>query len=238
MDIRIDRGYLVVFAALTLLLVEVHEQCHAIATRLLCGGWAGRAFDNVLPDAGCGPAGLAAVDAAGPLVSYALLRLGAVLAWRPTPRAQAAGAALAFASLPLGRLLPQLVTAFVEGSTADEYGVVRRLAGDGLDRPQAAGLAFLIALALTLPPLVALWKRLPAERRARRFAGFCCLPLVFVIVWMTGMNAALALGPLRADALPGWPALVAIHTAIVAAVVWFGRRRIAPRAPQASASGP
>lgn len=237
MDIRIDKGYLVVFAALTLLLVEAHEQCHAIATRLLCGGWAERVFDNVLPYAGCSPAGRAAVDVAGPLFSYALLWLGAVLAWRPNPRAQAAGVALAFASLPLGRLLPQLVTAFVEGSTADEYGVVRRLAGDGLDRPQAGGLAFLVALALTLPPLVALWKRLPAERRARLFAGFCGLPLVFVIAWMAGMNAALAHGPLRADALPGWPALVAIHTAIVAAVVLFGRRRIAPHAPRVATGG-
>lgn len=226
LNIRLSKVYLVVFAALTLLLVEAHEQLHAVGTRLLCGGWAERVFDNVLPYRGCSPVRLAVVDILGPLFSYAMLWLGAILAWRPGARAQAVGVGLAFASLPLGRLLPQLVTAFVEGSTSDEYGFLRRVAGDALDRREAGLLACLIALALTLPPLVALWKRLPADRRLSVFVRFYSLPLVFVIVWMAVMNAALAHGVLSRDLLPGWPALVAVHAVVVAAVVGFGRHRI------------
>ena len=226
LNIRLSKVYLVVFAALTLLLVEVHEQLHAVGTRLLYGGWAEWVFDNVLPYRGCSPARLAVVDVVGPLFSYAMLWLGAVLAWRPGTRAQALGFSLAFASLPLGRLLPQLVTAFVEGSTSDEYGFLRRMAGDALDRREAGLLAFLVALALTLPPLVALWKRLPADRRLSLFVRFYSLPLVFVIVWLAGMNAALAHGVLSRDLLQGWPALVAVHAVLVTAVVWLGRQQI------------
>lgn len=227
MNVRISTCYLVVFAAMTLLLVEAHEQVHAVATRLLCGGWASRMFDNVLPYRGCSTARMALVDIAAPLFSYAVLWLGAIAMWRPSPRTQALGFTLAFASLPLGRLVPQVVTVFVGNSTSDEYSFVRRLAGDAVSRAGAGGLAIVIALVFTLPPLVAIWKRLPADRRSRVFSWFYLLPLVFVIGWIIGLNGALAHGVLKQDLLPGWPALIAVHAALVAAVAWFGRGWIA-----------
>lgn len=226
MNIRISIAYLIVFAALTLLLVEVHEQVHAVATRLLCGGWASRVFDNVLPYRGCSAGRLALVDIAAPLFSYALLWLGAIWMWRPSPRLQALGFTLAFASLPFGRLLPQIVTAFVENSTSDEYSFVRRIAGDALDRDSTGSLAVVIALVLGLPALVAIWKRLPSGRRLRLFAGFYLLPLLFVIAWTVGMNGALAHDVLKDNLLPGWPALIALHAVLVATVAWFGRKWI------------
>lgn len=227
MNAHISTRYLVVFAALTLVLVEAHEQVHAVATRLLCGGWASRVFDNVLSYRDCSAARMALVDIAAPLFSYVVLWLGAIAMWRPSPRTQALGFTLAFASLPFGRLVPQVVTVFVGNATADEYSFVRRMAGDAMNRAGAGGLAIVIALAFTLPPLVAIWRRLPADRRSRVFSWFYLLPLVFVIVWMAGLNGALAHGVLTQDVLPGWPALIAAHAALVTAVAWFGRGWIA-----------
>src|SRR5690606_35931476 len=67
------------FLCLTLLLVEAHGQVHALATHLLCGGGAGRVFDDVLPYPGCGATRLALVDIAAPLFSYTCLGVGAAL---------------------------------------------------------------------------------------------------------------------------------------------------------------
>lgn len=223
------------FLCLALLLVEAHEQAHALSTRLLCGGWAERTFDNVLPYPACGASRLAFVDAAGPLFSYACLWLGAALTGRANPRTQAFGFALLFAGLPLGRVLPQVVTIFAAGSTSDEYAFVRRLAGDALGRGATGGVALALALALSVPPLLVAWRRSPSQGRLRTFAGFCLLPLLFVIAWlMVGMNGLLARGVLGSLDLAGWPGLVAVHTAAVGALFALLRTHLAGREPAAA----
>lgn len=226
--IRPSFAAIVAFLGLTLLLVEAHEQIHALTTRVLCGGWAGRVFDNVLPYAGCGATRLALVDLAAPLFSYLCIWLGAALTWRASPRLQGFGFALLFASLPLGRLLPQFLTAFVAGSTADEYSFFRRLGGAALDRGTAGGLVIALALVLTVPPLTAVWRRLRPQRRARLFAAFYVLPLLFVIAWlMVGMNSLLADGVLAAAGTAGWPGLIVVHTALVGALLLVLRKHLA-----------
>lgn len=224
------------FLCLTLLLVEAHEQVHALATRLLCGGWAGRVFDNVLPYPGCRATRLALVDIAAPLFSYACLGLGAALMGPADRRTQSFGFALLFASLPLGRVLPQVVTVFVAGSTADEYSFVHRLAGDALGRGATGMVAVAIALAFTMPPLLFAWRRLPSAQRPRLFAGFYGLPLLFVIAWLiVGMNGLLAHGVLASLGTTAWPGLVRVHTAVVAVAFLLLCRRLSDLVP---AGGP
>lgn len=223
--IRPAPASIVAFLCLTLLLIEAHEQVHALATRALCGGWAGRTFDNVLPYASCGAGQLAVVDVTAPLFSYACLWLGAALMGRAEPRMQAFGFGLSFASLPLGRLLPQVVTAFVSGSTADEYSFVRRLAGDALSRGAAGALATALALALTVPPLIVVWRRLAPPDRLRWFAAFYGLPLPFVIAWLAGANRLLADGVLASLGGATWPGLVIVHTVAIGALFLRLHRR-------------
>lgn len=237
--IRVTPTSIAAFSCLTLLLVEAHEQVHALTTRMLCGGWAPRVFDNVLPYAGCSNAHLAIVDIAAPLFSYACMALGAVLMGRAAPRLQALGFSLLFASLPFGRVLPQVVTAFVAHSTADEYSFVRRVAGDALDRPGAGAVATVLALLLTVPPLLVAWRRLAPQGRPRLFAGFYGLTLVFVMLWLIGMNALLASGVLASLGGTAWPGPVIVHTALVGALLPLLRRHLpgpAAAAPDRTAS--
>lgn len=117
MHFRLTGRYLLFLAALTLLLVEIHEQCHAIVTRLLCGGWPARVFDNVLTYRGCSATSLALVDLVGPLFSYAVLWIGALMCRRKSPMTRGLGLSLAFASLPLARVVPQVFVALVAGSS-------------------------------------------------------------------------------------------------------------------------
>lgn len=223
MHFRLTGRYLLFLAAATLLLVEIHEQFHAVVTRLLCGGWAGRVFDNVLTYRGCSASNLAVVDMAGPLFSYAVLWTGALMSRRQSPMARGLGLSLAFASLPLARVVPQVLVALVAGSTSDEYGFVRRIAGDAIGRAGAGGLALLVALALTLPPLLMLWRQLPAGRRGRTMSSLLFLPFLFVVLWAAVLNGALANGVLHHALLPGWPTLLAMHAAMAACVVWLLR---------------
>ena len=218
--------YLLFLAASTLLLVEIHEQGHAIATRLLCGGWADRVFDNVLTYSGCSASSLAVVDLVGPLFSYAMLWTGALMSRRQSPVTRGLGLSLAFASLPLARVVPQVLVALVAGSTSDEYGFVRRIAGDAIERAGAGGLALLAALALTLPPLLMGWRQLPIGRRGRTRSGLWFLPFVCGILWAATRNSALAHGVLHQALLPGWPTLLAVQAAAVAGVVWLLRDEV------------
>ena len=220
---RLSWSYVVFFAALTLLLVELHEQCHAIVTRLACGGWSSRVFDNVLPHAGCSPGRQALVDIAGPLFSYTLLWIGALMFRQASSPHRALGFTLAFASLPLARILPQVLTAFVAGSTSDEYGFLQRISGGAIERASAGTLATVLALALALPPLAILWRGLPAGRRGRWMSGFLLLPLVFVVLWSGVLNGALAQGVLAQPLAAGLPVLLAIHAVAVAGLVFLLR---------------
>lgn len=223
MHFRLTGRYLLFLAALTLLLVEIHEQCHAIVTRLLCGGWPARVFDNVLTYRGCSATSLALVDLVGPLFSYAVLWIGALMCRRKSPMTRGLGLSLALASLPLARVVPQVFVALVAGSTSDEYGFVRRIAGDAVGRADAGVLALLVALALTLPPLLMVWRQLPACRRERTMSGLLFLPFLFVVLWAAALNGALAHGVLNQALLPGWPTLLATQAAAVAGVVWLLR---------------
>lgn len=223
MHFRLSGRYLLFLVALTLLLVEVHEQFHAVATRLLCGGWADRAFDNVLTYRGCSASSLAVVDLAGPVFSYAVLWAGALMSRRQSPVTRGLGLSLVFASLPLARVVPQVFVTLVAGSTSDEYGFIRRVAGDAIGRPGAGGLALLVSVALTLPPLLMVWRQLPAGRRGRTMSGLLFLPFLFVVLWAAVLNGALAHGVLHQALLPGWPTLFAVQASVAAGVVWLLR---------------
>lgn len=234
LHIRPTPASIAAFFCLTLLLVEAHEQLHALATRALCGGWAERVFDNVLPYPGCGAGRLALVDIVAPLFSYACLWFGAALMGRANPRMRTFGFGLLFASLPLGRLLPQIVTAFVAGSTSDEYSFVRHLAGDALGRGTAGAVATALALVLTLPPLLVAWRRLQPQDRTRLFAGFYGLPLLFLIAWLIGANGLLAHGVLASLGGVAWPGLVIVHTVSIGALFLLLRKRLFDLAPAAA----
>ncbi|MBO2007009.1 hypothetical protein J4732_14065 [Serratia marcescens] len=117
--------------------MEIHEQGHAIATRLLCGGWADRVFDNVLTYSGCSASSLAVVDLVGPLFSYAMLWTGALIA------APVAGDARPRPQRPSLRCPSRVLfrRSRWPWSPAPRltYGFVRRIAGDAIERAGAGG---------------------------------------------------------------------------------------------------
>jgi hypothetical protein len=228
MRISLTGGYVAAFACLVLLHVELHEQAQALTTRVLCGGWPERTFDNVLAYAGCGDAALPLIDLAGPLFSLIWMGAGAWLLLSRNPAARAWGFSLLFSGLPVGRVLPQIVAMWAPGATSDESAFFRRLPVLRLDQTDSALLAFVVTVAAVAPLLVVAWRRLEPDGRARTFAAFGFLPLALVTVWvMTAMNGLLRIDPLPGLGWTGWPGLIVLHTAVVAVLFVVLRGHIA-----------
>jgi len=209
-DNRFPWRWLLALVPLVMLVHEAHEFAHTLTGRLVCGRWAERDFNRWAIEA-CDSS---LPTAAGPLLSYLLMAIGASLALR---RGRAwPGAALVFAANPLARLVTAL------GGHGDEMLVARSWAGAEAGWVHAAAAGVVVALCAI--PLAVAWRALAGTPRR---TGIFLLALVAGIA-ITGpllplLNRLLAAGVLAAP-VAGAPWLVHLVTLASAVGVLLAMR--------------
>lgn len=207
--------WLVALVPLVMLAHEAHEFAHTLTGRLVCGRWAERDFnrwsiqacDSWLP------------TAAGPLLSYLLMAIGALLVLR---RGRVwPGLALVFAANPLARVVTAL------SGHGDEMLVARTWAGGQADTAWVHMAAAAVVAGFCVVVLAVAWRALAGTRWR---AGIFLLALVAGIA-ITGpllplLNRLLEAGIL-AGPVAGAPWLVHLVTLASAAGVLLGMRWLA-----------
>ena len=231
MRVQASPKYLAAFAALTLVLSELHEQAHITLGRIVCGGYGPRDFNVWTTCEGCCRPSLAFLSSiGGPAFSYAVMAVGLWLLRHSSPTRRALGLALVFGPLPFARIF----TALTGGG--DEITLLRALFGDDLGRPALWAIGAAIVAALCVPPLVVAFRSLESKGRGPVFPSFLLGPMLFSFVWSHKlMNGVLDAGVLDRVVILGTPTLILVH-AMVAAVVLavFGRELVSgPRPRQA-----
>jgi hypothetical protein len=205
------------FAAFSFLLLAVHEGhelVHAVAGRAICGEWPVRDFNAWRFT---GPCASWWPTAAGPLFSYALMLVGALL------RNRAAGVALVLAANPFARVFT------VAMGGGDEMVVGQRIAGLA-DRPLALRIAVLLFVTLVCgAAIVAAWRMM---RRPLWFAFALIWPMVLtgVALFVVG-NRLLRAGVMAEPSITGAPLLVVLVSAAavvmtVATLPWLTREAV------------
>lgn len=157
---------------LVMVVHEGHESAHTLVGRLACGQWAERNFSSWSIAGACDSAW---PTLAGPLFSYALMALGALLA---RGRLRWPGLALVFAANPLARM----VTAAM--GRGDEALVARAWSGAHAGATWPPLLSGSMVMLLGGAALVAAWRAL---------AGVRGRPAVFLFGALAGMAVT---GPL------------------------------------------
>jgi hypothetical protein len=206
MELKIGWKYLVGFLALNGVISELHEQAHITTGRLITGCYGERDFNTWQ---GCSEGSQAlpfAAPLAGPLLSYAVMWIGAwLLARSATAAGRSIGFSLIFAPLPFARVF----TAVMGGG--DEKIFLMRLSGEALPPGAAHWLAAAMALLFCAPPVYAAWRATANRHRGWYIAAFCVLPLL--VIWaykLQLLNRLLQQGVLATPVAFGTPAFVLI----------------------------
>jgi hypothetical protein len=215
---KIGLRWFLAFSFLLLAVHEAHELAHAAAGRLICGEWPVRDFNAWHFTRECGswwP------TAAGPLFSYAVMLIGALLARR-------GGIALIFAANPFARIF----TAAMGGG--DEMVVAQRVAGIA-ERPLSLRIAVLVFVTIVCGSAIAFaWRAMrDVSRRGVWFTVALLWPMVLtgLALFVVG-NRLLRAGVLAAPEVAGTPPLVII---VSAAAVVLTAATLPWLRPQASA---
>lgn len=181
------------FIALSASVMLGHELTHHMVARGVCGAWGTMTLSTFRIADGCDTRPWWIATAAGPLLTYALVNIGA--RWR-----HPVGLALVFANIPMGRIVN------VATKSGDELVVGRALFGETFAWP-----AMILIAALLLGP--ALWtaaRRLPARRRLGWFAAAMVVPTLWDFTAKRMVMGAL---------LPEAPLLLGVPVAIL---LFFG----------------
>ena len=215
-SVRIAPGFVAAFAALALLVHELHELAHTSTGRVLCGGWGPRDFNTWALPGGCTSV---VPTLAGPLFSIAVMWVGAAWLASPRPRWRPLALALVLAANPFARL----ITAGMGGG--DEGVVVR--AWTGLPRGPVAALVALVPVALLVAvPVWRAWRALDPRGRVLAFTVLAALPMVLTgLVLFRFGNPLLEAGVLAEPVIAGTPALVWVVTLAALAIVLALRRQ-------------
>ncbi|KAA9333149.1 hypothetical protein F0P96_09210 [Hymenobacter busanensis] len=214
MTLRLTFRYVVAFLLLNLLVSELHELAHIATGGLICGCYGPRTFNVWQTCTACAHPDLYPLPSvAGPLGSYALMWLGSLLLFSPSPRRQGLGFSLLFAALPFARIFTLLM------GGGDEMVIVRTLAA-----PENRLLYRLLMTALVLLvagiPMAVAYRRVRNHRPWAWVAGFAVGPLLFQFLYLFQLlNGLLKRGLLAEPWLMGTPLLVTIHTAIAAVLL-------------------
>ncbi len=112
--------------------------------------------------------------AAGPLFTFALMWVGALMLRSEESEEKYIGYALIFENFPINRMLCVLL------GWNDEQYMAQQLYGDSR---AAYWTAVILVWLFCLPPLVAAFRVLENRRRTVWFAGFFILPFVFIILF-------------------------------------------------------
>lgn len=205
---RVTLRWFVAFSLLLLTIHEAHELAHASVGRIVCGEWPSRDFNAWRFTTDCASS---LPTAAGPLFSYALMGVGAFLAFG---RFRWGGIALVLAANPFARIF----TAAMGGG--DEVVVARQLA----ELPQRtfelrlAVLAFVLAICGSA--LFAVWRAMrDVRRRAAWFPFLAVWPMILtgVALFVVG-NRLLRAEVLAAPVIAGAPLLVVLVSGLSAAL--------------------
>ncbi len=201
------------FLALSFIAYGAHELIHHFTLRGVCGRWGTMTLSQFFMPVGCEKEPWWIATLAGPVLTYTLIWIGAVMR---TPF----GLLLFFANLPLARAIS------VATRSGDEM-VLARMAFDDLAWPAALA----IAAALLVPPLVLAWKQFPRSGRWWRVTIWLVLPVLWDFTFKRQLLAPFV------DLLPaiaGIPvmALIFYAVAVVVMLLSWPRRdftsRIAP----------
>lgn len=210
--VTLGARWFVAFSFLLLAVHEAHELAHAVAGRLICGQWPIRDFNTWRLASECSSW---LPTAAGPLLSYSLLLLGALIARRRTTL-QPAGIALIFAANPFARIF----TAAMGGG--DEMVVAQRFAGLAERTPTLRLLTLVFVLAICGSALLVAWRSMRSvTRRALWFTAALLWPMVLtgIGLFVVG-NGLLRKGVFATPVIAGTPLFVIGVSA--AAVVMTG----------------
>jgi hypothetical protein len=163
MNLKLSPLYLLSFMILVFLVHELHDWAHTLVARAVCSCWGMRVFDGLAFCPDCFPsAGERALETvAGPVINFILLWIGYSLLNEDSQlREQSLGCTIVLACLPLNILL-----AATSGG-GDLTNAIRWLEPhDAQNNPHFVSLlGLLIAVALTVPPLVRAFLRLPGYR--------------------------------------------------------------------------
>ena len=205
------------FAAYSFLLLaihEAHELAHAVTGKLVCNEWPVRDFNAWHFT---GPCTSWLPTAAGPVFSYALILLGAVMARRPAPRW--AGIALLFAANPFARIF----TAVMGGG--DEMVVGQRLAGLATRTPALRLVVAVVVIAICGAGIVAGWRAMAGvKHRGLWFTIVLIWPMVLTGIGLFVIgNGLLRANVLAEPTIAGAPLLVILVSAlaaVLAAATW------------------
>ncbi len=206
MQIKLSWQYLVAFAALILVLKELHELSHILSSYLFYGCWGPYRDFNVISMCNAaeeGSPGLLISSINGPLFSFACMWTGLYLMHQRSRDAKWLGFALLFATKPFARLF----TALVNGG--DELGVLRSLLSPTLNNISIQLLGAGLILLFIAPPLCVAYKNIHNQKKAYWFTGYFLLPMLFdFVVVHTLLNNSLKSGFLDTPFLFATPWLV------------------------------
>lgn len=219
---RLHARWFLAFSFLLLAVHEAHELAHAVAGRVICGEWPVRDFNAWRFVGECSSWWPTAI---GPLFTYALLLIGAILARRST-----GGIALLFAANPFARIF----TAVMGGG--DEMVVAQRIASQAERTPALRLIVVLFVGAVCGSALSVAWRAMAGiQRRTLWFVTAMLWPMVLtgLALFVVG-NRLLRAGLLAEPLVSGAPLLVLVvsGSAAVLSVLtmrWFTRLSSAPR---------
>lgn len=198
----------VAFSLLILAVHEAHELVHVVTGRVLCGTWAERDFNAWWFTQNCQSV---VPTLAGPLFSYAVTVMGALIALKGKPVWRWAGIALLFSANPFARIF----TAVVGGG--DEMVVGRYIAGVA-ERTLAVRLAVLFVVGTICGAAIFMgWRAMyRLKRRTMWFVMLLIWPMVLTgtLLFLVG-NRLLRAGVLVEPKVGGAPFLVVVVTVVV-----------------------
>ena len=177
MNLKLTPLYLLSFLILVFLVHEIHDWTHTLVARVICPCWGMRVFDawDFCPDCFASSGQRALATLAGPVINFILLWMGwSLLNEDNQPDEQSVGFTLVLACLPLNILLA------ATAGGGDLTAAIRWLEPDiAHDNPHLVSLlGLLIAAALTIPPLVRAFLRMPGYR-----GKFILFP---ILLWVPG----------------------------------------------------
>ncbi|MEJ8801547.1 hypothetical protein [Pontibacter sp. H249] len=206
MKLKITAGYAVAFAALVVVVKELHELSHIVPGRLICGCWG--AFRDFNLISFCEPCMqenplILLASFGGPLFTYLCMWTGLWLMLKPAINLKWLGFTLLFANKPFARLF----TALVGGG--DEFGALRQILSESISQQSIQLITVLAILAIILPPLIVACKNIGNKYKLVWFTGFFLLPMLFDFVFVMGfLNSLLQKGVLSEPFIFATPWLV------------------------------
>ncbi len=211
MRVKLSLPYLITFALLLIVMMELHEIVHITIGQWICGCWGPRDFNVWALCSGCKESQSLSwlATLAGPLFSFALMWWGMFWLSSIDGAKKAIGFSLIFTNIPFGRI----TTVMMGGG--DEMVVVRHFLDSAFSRTQMILICSTIVLSVGVPPIIAAFRSIQNKKAWLYILGFLTLPLLFLLLYtLIGLNTLLSVGFLSTEWIMGTPLLITLHTLI------------------------